>query len=105
MPDLLVRGDAAITIAASFTAEPLMSGLRHSLREAGIAPDVRFAPYHQVFQQLLSSTSLLATNAGGVDVVLVLLEDFVRDIDNVEEARTVIRRTTEELSDALSQHA
>jgi FkbH-like protein len=102
---MLARGDAAIAITASFTAEPIMPALQLSLQEAGIALDVRFAPYHQVFQQLLSSTSLLATNAGGVDVVLVRIEDFVRDVDNVEEARILVRRTIEEFSDALSHHA
>jgi FkbH-like protein len=105
MPDLPTPPDVAIAIVATFTAEPLLPALQFSLRQAGLVLDIRFAPYHQVFQELLSSTSLLATNMGGVDVVLVRLEDFVRSVDNVEEARTIIERTTRDLSDALNQHA
>ena len=97
MPDFL---PPHIAIAATFTAEPLMPGLQFSLQQAGLVLEVRFAPYNQVFQELLSSTSLLATNVGGVDVVLVRLEDFVRDVHNVDDARTIIRHTRD-LADAL----
>jgi FkbH-like protein len=105
MPDFSAPCDTAIAIAATFTAEPLLSGLRYSLQQAGLPLDVRFAPYHQVFQELLSETSLLATNAGGVDIILLRIEDFIREVDDVDDARTVILQTTRELSDALSQHA
>ena len=97
--------NASIAIAATFTAEPLLPGLRFILHELGLALDVRFAPYNQLFQELLSTTGLLATNTSGVDVVLVRVEDFVRDIANVAEAQKIIKRTITELSIALSQHA
>jgi FkbH-like protein len=95
----------AIVITASFTAEPIMPGLRYVLDEAGLDLDICFAPYLQVFQELLSPTSLLARNAGGVNVVLVRLEDFVREIANIEDARATVVRTAKELSNALSRHA
>jgi HAD superfamily phosphatase (TIGR01681 family) len=95
----------AIAIAATFTAEPLLPGLSFMLQEIGLALDVRFCPYNQVFQDLLTATSLLATNAGGIDVILVRVEDFVREISDLAEARTLIRQTVERLCDALSQHA
>jgi FkbH-like protein len=94
-----------MAIAASFTAEPLLPGLRLVLDEAGLALDVAFAPYGQVFQELLSPTSLLATNANGVNVVLVRIEDFVREVSGVEEARALAGRTLQELADALSQYS
>ena len=97
--------EPAIAIAATFTAEPLLPGLSFVLHEIGLALDVRFCPYNQVFQELLTSTSLLATNAGGVDVVLVRVEDFVREITDLAEARALIRQTVQRLCDALSQHA
>jgi len=93
-----------IAIAATFTADPLLPALQSVLNEAGLALDVRFAPYNQLFQELLSSTSLLALNEGGVNVVLVRVEDFVREVEDIEQALTTIRRTVTELANALSHH-
>jgi FkbH-like protein len=94
-----------IAIAASFTTEPLLQLLYFVIEQAGLRLDVRLAPYHQVFQELLSPTSLLATNAGGVDVVLVRLEDFVREIQSDDEALSSLRRAANELTNALVQFA
>ncbi len=44
--------------------------------ELGLDLPPRFAPFNQVFQALLDPTSVLNTNAGGVNVVLVRLEDW-----------------------------
>ena len=95
----------SLAVAATFTVEPLLPAMRFVLEEAGLAFDVSFAPYHQVFQELLSTTSLLAMNAGGVNVVLIRIEDYVRDTADSDSARSLIRRTTSELVDALSQYA
>src|SRR5262249_12090584 len=38
---------------------------------------VEFAPYSQVLQELLNPSSLLSSNAGGLSVVLVRLEDWM----------------------------
>jgi predicted enzyme involved in methoxymalonyl-ACP biosynthesis len=97
--------DGVIAIAATFTAEPLSPPLRFVLDQAGLALDVKFAPYHQVFQELLSPTSLSAVNTGGVDVVLVRLEDFVRGVEGLDEAISTVRRTGAELAEALVHHA
>jgi FkbH-like protein len=95
----------SLAIAATFTAEPLLPAMRFVLDEAGLLFDVTFAPYHQVFQELLSTTSLLATNAGGINVILIRIEDYVRETADSDGARTLIKRTTSELVDALSQYA
>jgi FkbH-like protein len=105
MTNLQATGDPKIAIAATFVAEPLLPGLSFVLNAAGLALSIHFSPYHQVFQELLSSTSLLATNEGGINVVLVRIEDFVREVGDVEEARPLVNRTLRELSDALSQYA
>jgi acyl-CoA synthetase (AMP-forming)/AMP-acid ligase II/thioesterase domain-containing protein len=96
---------AVVAIAATFASDPLIPALRFALQEAGLALDVRAAPYHQLLQELRSSTSLLATNVGGIDVVVMRFEDFVRDVENLEEARVVIRQTALELQNALGDHA
>jgi FkbH-like protein len=95
----------AVAIAATFTAEPLLPALRLILQEAGLALDVAFAPYHQIFQELLSGSSLLATNAGGVNVLLVRFEDYLRDQPDRDKSRALLDRTIGELTDALGQHA
>ena len=69
---------SVVAIAATFTAEPLEPVLRFWLDALGLDASVAFAPYNQVFQQLLDSNSLLARNRG-VNVVLVRFEDWIRD--------------------------
>lgn len=49
------------------------------MRELGWSDPVRFAPYNQVFQQLLDPASLFASNRGGMNVALVRLEDGLED--------------------------
>ena len=65
-----------VAVTATFTAEPLEEVLRFWLRELGYDYEIRFAPYNQVFQQLLDPASLVGRGAGGLNVVLVRLEDW-----------------------------
>lgn len=65
-----------VAVSATFTAEPLQDALDFWMRELDTPAEVKFAPYNQVFQQLLDPTSLLAENDRGVNVVLVRLEDW-----------------------------
>jgi FkbH-like protein len=104
MTDPQTASAPAVAIAATFTAEPLLPSLNLVLETAGLDLEVKFAAYAQVFQQLLTSTSLLAANAHGANVVLLRIEDFVRDVSDVATARALIERTTRELIDALRQH-
>ncbi|MEY2427784.1 MAG: polyketide synthase PksN, partial [Verrucomicrobiota bacterium] len=67
-----------LAIAATFTAEPLEESLRYWLKELEMSGAVEFAPYNQVFQQLLDPGSLLSANQRGLNVVLVRLEDWQR---------------------------
>lgn len=66
---------AAVAVSATFTAEPVQESLAFWFEELGLPYRVEFAPYNQVFQQLLDPSSLLATNAG-VNVLLVRFEDW-----------------------------
>ena len=67
-----------IAIAATFTAEPLADSLSFWSEKLGWNADLAFAPYNQVFQQLLDPTSLLSTNSEGINVILVRPEDWLR---------------------------
>src|SRR5713226_4835045 len=68
--------DRAIAISATFTAEAIRPGLEFWIRELGLGYDVRFAGYHQVFQELLDPGGVFGRNRDGVNVVLVREEDW-----------------------------
>lgn len=94
---------ANVAIAATFTAEGLEAPLAFMLEAAGLAPQLAFAPYHQVFQELLTPGSVLSRNDRDVGVVLLRLEDFIRDAEpGVDRAATVVR-VASELADAFRQ--
>lgn len=65
-----------LVVAANFTAEPVEDALRYWSDQFGVGLDVEFAPYDQVFQQLLDSGSALRRNQDGVNVLLLALEDW-----------------------------
>jgi FkbH-like protein len=67
-----------LAISATFTAEPAQEALQFWIRELTWHYNLQFAPYNQVFQQLLDPSSLLASNRHGIDVVLVRFEDWGR---------------------------
>ena len=95
----------AMVIAATFTAEPLSPSLSFVLDQAGTPHAISFSPYNQVFQELLSDTSALAKNSNGINVILLRVEDFVRDIEDTSAARPLISRTVHELASALGSYA
>ncbi len=67
-----------IAIAATFTAEPVAASINFWMHELGIPSKIEFAPYNQVFQQLLDPSSLLSRNEQGVNVLLVRSADWLR---------------------------
>lgn len=94
-----------IAVAATFTAEGLEAPLAFMLDAAGLAGRTAFAPYHQLFQELLTPGSALARNAAasGIGVVLLRLEDFVRDAQAGADAPARVARVAAELADAFRQ--
>lgn len=74
---LLERGRGTrLAIAANFTAEPLEDALRFWGDELGSRFEPEFAAYDQVFQQLLDPAAAFRRNAGGVNAMLISLEDW-----------------------------
>jgi FkbH-like protein len=74
--DLPAPDSFVFSIAASFTAEPLQASLLFWGRQLQTAFEVRFAPFNQLMQTLLDSTSVFAGNRHGVNVLLVRFEDL-----------------------------
>jgi len=72
---------STILIAATFTSEPVEGSLRYWMDELGIDGEVGFAPYDQVFQQLLDEGSAFHSSDPGLNVVLVRLDDWTNGVD------------------------
>ncbi|MEO0836383.1 MAG: FkbM family methyltransferase, partial [Cyanobacteria bacterium J06642_3] len=68
-----------IAIAASFTAEPIEDSLSFWMEELNLKSEIEFAPYNQIFQELLNPGSSMSQNRDGVNVILLRLEDWSQD--------------------------
>ena len=75
---------SVLAIAATFTAEPLAEPLGVWLDEARLAMAPAFAPFDQLHRQLLDPDEEFARNAGGVNVLLVRLQDWARSGDEAQ---------------------
>lgn len=82
-----------IAIASTFTCEPLLSSLTFWKKELDIPIDIKFAPYNQVFQELLNPNSLLANNDSGMNVILLRFGDWLRYKNN---NKNTIEKITQE---------
>jgi FkbH-like protein len=67
-----------IEVASTFTAEPIREPLDFWMQELGFDAIIEFAPYNQVFQELLDPGSLLSRNDHGINIVLLRVEDWLR---------------------------
>ena len=84
---------ATLTITSTFTAEPLQEPLQFWIDHLGLRADIQFGPWGQVFQQLLNPSSEIGRNAGGVNILLVRIEDWRPDIE--QTANDFIRAVTQ----------
>ncbi len=90
-----------VRIASTFTADPIQHVLRAWLVELGFTPDISFAPFNQVLQQLLDPTSLLATNRSGLNIVLVRAGDL--GADTPARARSAAREIAAALDESTTR--
>ncbi len=92
-----------VAIASTFTAGPVEAPLAFWMNHLAIPAGFEFAPYDQVFQQLLDPASLLSENSSGVNVVLLRLTDWVRfeESANEGEKKNRIERSALELVSAM----
>jgi len=67
-----------IFISSTFTADPIEDSLKYWNHNFGLSSDIQFAPYNQVFQELLNPESLLSQNDNGTNVIILGLEDWTR---------------------------
>lgn len=90
-----------IAIAATFTAEPVEDALKFWLTALDMSGDIEFAPYNQVFQQLIDPSSLLSQNDNGINIILVRFEDWERFNRHKNNSKSEIERNVQELVNLL----
>lgn len=68
---------ATLAIASNFTAEPLEDSLKFWADYFGSPRQLEFAPYNQLFQQLLDAQSAFYKNRDGINIILLSLEEWL----------------------------
>jgi FkbH-like protein len=90
-----------LAVAATFTSEPMADYIGWWGKQFGEAVDVRFAPYNQVFQELLEPAGLISTNSG-INLLLIRFEDWLRNDQTPEPAQVEkLERNLAELTAVL----
>ena len=70
----------AIAIASTFTSQPVEESLTFWLQQLGLDYKIEFAPYNQIFQQLLDPDSLFSQNQQGINIILIRFEDWQKSV-------------------------
>ncbi len=78
------EGVVKLAVSATFVADPVDNYIKWWCRQFGLNIEVGFAPYNQVFQQLLDRNSIIAKNPG-TNLILVRFEDWIRDSSSTDE--------------------
>lgn len=71
-----------VTVSATFTAEVFQEFFEFWFQQLGWHAGVRFAPFNQVFQELLNPASLLRTNNRGYGLMVIRLEDLLSEVSH-----------------------
>ncbi|PKM94957.1 MAG: hypothetical protein CVU84_08515 [Firmicutes bacterium HGW-Firmicutes-1] len=102
-------GKEKIVIASTFTAEPLLPSLKFWISELNLSLDIEFAPYNQVFQELLNPSSCIAINNRGMNVILMRFEDWLRfreeDSQKQNDSNTYLETTLDNFITSIKSHS
>ncbi|MFA0962347.1 amino acid adenylation domain-containing protein [Roseivirga sp. BDSF3-8] len=94
-----------LRITASFTAEPLQDALAVLLEEFQLPLYPEFAPYHQVIRELSDLASGLHAH-DGKHVLLVRLEDYIRENEDGDKAKIeILQGIKDQLCKLISTHS
>jgi len=82
-----------LAISSTFTAELVQEPILFWLKLLDLPFKLQFAPYNQVFQELLNPDSLFSRNHDGVNVALIRLEDLDSSNQQGDQAASDERKT------------
>jgi len=110
----LQKTQEQIVIAATFTAEAMQDAFRFWFKRLDWSAELAFAPFNQVFQELLNPASLLRRNTRGHNVVFIRCDDLI-ELDKPEAGHAPppqphafakqLKRNLDELIATLLTHA
>jgi len=84
-------GERTVQISGNFTTEPVLEGLTFWKEKLDIAVQAKCCGYNQVFQDLLNREGPLLLNQDGTNVLLIKLDEWVNDTDNLDKINDFIR--------------
>lgn len=96
--------DHQVRIVSTFTSLPIENSLQFWLRRTGIEASLEFAGYNQLFQELLDPASAMRRNRRGANVVLLRMEDWLRERPadiSMSEGANFLKKVTDDLIAAL----
>jgi FkbH-like protein len=91
----------SIAISATFTAEPIGTSLDFWMQKLYIPAKIEFAPYNQIFQQLLDPQSILSRNKYGANVLLLRFADWNPEARDEREMVRAAEEHSHELIESL----
>lgn len=77
-----------LAVSSTFTAEPIESYIKWWGSQFSEVIDVKFAPYNQVFKQLLDPKSMICTNTK-IILLLIRFEDLIREDQSSDEEKCI----------------
>ncbi len=80
-----------LVLAANFTADPIGPGLDFWAGALPLWSGATFAPFDQVFQQLLDPTSMLNSNTAGINALLVQTQRWGRGDELMGKAQEFVQ--------------
>ena len=101
--------DFVVAVSASFTAQPLLPGLRFWLRELEHNAAVEIAPYGQVLQELINPFSTISGNKSGFNAIFLRVKDWLRELSQekltaLDYIDKYLDKTTREFIRAMRSH-
>ena len=90
--------DQALNIFGTFTTEPLASTLSFWKHFFNLPLAIEFAPYNQVFQQLLNPNSIFANTLSTANIILIRWEDWAGE---TKQDASILERTTQDFLNTL----
>ena len=90
-----------INITGTFTVEPVKPYLEYWFEKIGITPRISFPGYNQVLSQLLNPVSEFSSNTDGYNILLIRLEDWIKDKNSNNNVKD-FDKNIEEFNTALS---
>jgi FkbH-like protein/thioester reductase-like protein len=95
-----VKAQLHINITASFTSEPVEESLLYWLDKLSFEAKIEFAPYNQIFQELLNINGKFYSNAGSINIILFRIEDWFR-YEKAKLDEKLVRKTVNNFLGAL----